>query len=103
MPGPTEVRYDVTREGQQFVFLGGSNGNITLHIVLNRLDHLRKQRYGDELYQSLYAGSAFALIVRPHVKLTTQPPRGARRTGIHRSLAVALRLLGQPGVNVIRQ
>jgi hypothetical protein len=40
----TEVHYHVTRDGQQFVFVGGSNGNVALSIVLNRFDHLRQQR-----------------------------------------------------------
>jgi len=38
---PTEVHYDVSRDGQRFVFISGSQGSITLNIVLNRLDQLR--------------------------------------------------------------
>ena len=41
---PTEVHYDVTADGQQFVFVGGTNGTIALNVVLNRIDQLRKPR-----------------------------------------------------------
>ena len=39
---PTEVHYDVSRDGQRFVFVSGvQGGNVTLNIVLNQLKHLR--------------------------------------------------------------
>jgi Tol biopolymer transport system component len=41
---PTEVHYDVTRDGQRFVFVSGSQGNVSLNLVLNRLDQLRSSR-----------------------------------------------------------
>jgi hypothetical protein len=41
---PTEVHYDVTSDGRQFVFVGGNNGTVALNVVLNRFDQLQKRR-----------------------------------------------------------
>ena len=38
---PTEIHYDVSRDGQRFVFVSGvQGGNVSLNIVLNQLKHL---------------------------------------------------------------
>jgi hypothetical protein len=39
---PTEVHYDVTRDGSQFVFLTGRQGEVVMHVVLNRLTPLMR-------------------------------------------------------------
>jgi eukaryotic-like serine/threonine-protein kinase len=39
---PTETHYDVSHDGQRFVFVSGvQGGNVSLNIVLNQFDHLR--------------------------------------------------------------
>ena len=41
---PTEVHYDVTRDGNQFVFLTGRQGDVVMTVVLNRLAPMMRGR-----------------------------------------------------------